>query len=120
MSAGTSHAQETGTDAPVIPSPGQSHLPANTRAIEGIVQDAKGAPVNNAVVLLKDTKTLQVRSYIAQEGGKYHFYGLNSDVNYQVRAENADLTSPTKLISVFNSHQRIKVNLKLKNKKKPY
>jgi hypothetical protein len=112
--------QGVGADPPVIPSPGQNRLPPNTRAIEGLVRDAKGAPVKNAVVLLKDTKTLQVRSYIAQDDGKYHFYGLNSDVNYQVRAENSDMTSPTKLISVFNSRQHIKVNLKLKKKKKPY
>lgn len=119
--AGVCFAQLPGAETPpVIPSPGKSHLPPNTRAIEGIVHDANGAPAKNAVVLLKDTKTLQVRSYIAETDGKYHFYGLSTDVNYQVRAENKEMTSPTKLISVFNSHERIKLNLKLKKKKKPY
>jgi len=79
--------------------------------------DSKGSPVSGAVVLLKDLKTLQIRSFIAETGGKYHFFGLSTDVNYQVRAESGDMTSPTKNISVFDSHSRIKVNLKLKKKK---
>ena len=106
--------------APVIPQPGQVHIPPNTRVIEGTVEDSKGAPVPGAVVLLKDTKTLQIRSYIAQQDGKYHFFGLSTDINYQLRAETKDMTSPNKLVSVFDSHKFIKVNLKLKNKKKPF
>ncbi len=108
------------TEPPVVPQPGQTHIPPNTRVIEGVVQDNRGAPVPGAIVLLKDTKTLQIRSYIAQHDGKYHFYGLSTDINYQVRAETGEMTSPTKLVSVFDSHKFIKVNLKLKDKKKPY
>jgi len=103
---------------PAIPAPGQTHLPPNTRVIQGVVEDVKGAPVGGAIVLLKDTKTLQIRSYIAQQDGKYHFYGLSTDINYQVRAEHGDLTSPSKLVSVFDSKKFITVNLKLKKKKK--
>ena len=61
-----------------------------------------------------------MRSYIAQLNGKYRFFGLSTDVNYQIRAEQGDMTSPTKLVSVYDSHKRVKVNLKLKVKKKPY
>jgi hypothetical protein len=82
------------------------------------VVDKSGTPVPGAVVLLKDLKTLQVRSYIAQNDGKYHFYGLSPDINYQVRAESREMSSPTKSISVFDSHSRIFVKLKLKKKKK--
>lgn len=88
------------------------------RSIEGTVLDVNGAPVPDAVVLLKDLKTLQVRSFIAQKDGKYHFYGLSTDINYQVRAQSKDMTSPIKSVSVFDSHKRIIVNLKLKKKKK--
>jgi hypothetical protein len=88
------------------------------RAIQGIVMDKTGSIVPGAVVLLKDTKSLQVRSFIAQQDGTYHFYGLSPDINYQVRAESRDMTSPIKNISVFDSHSKITVNLKLKKKKK--
>jgi hypothetical protein len=109
---------QTQMTAPSIPSPGENHIPPNTRVIEGVVQDPSGTPVKGAIVLLKDTKTLQVRSYIAQDNGEYHFYGLSTDVNYQVRAQQNGLTSPNKMVSVFDSHQRVKVNLKLKNHNK--
>lgn len=101
---------------PSIPAPGENKLPPNTRVIEGIVLDSKGVPVPNAVVLLKDTKTLQIRSYIAQQDGNYHFYGLSTDVNYQIRAHNGEMTSPWKLVSVFSSRKHVKVDLKLKKK----
>ena len=89
-----------------------------TRSIEGTVLDANGSAVPKAVVLLKDTKTLQVRSYLAQNDGKYHFYGLSSDINYELRAQANGLTSPVKIVSVFDSHRIVILNLKLKKKLK--
>jgi len=88
-----------------------------SRSIEGTVLSQSGEPVPGAVVLLKDTKTLQVRSYIAQQDGKYHFFGLSTDVNYQLRAEAKGLTSKSKTVSVFDSHQRVILNLKLSKKR---
>lgn len=102
---------------PSVPAPGELHIPPNTRVVQGTVTDRSGAPVAHAAVLLKDTKTLQIRSYITQNDGTYKFYGLSSDVNYTIRAESGELTSPDKDISVFNSHKVIKVDLKIKDKK---
>ncbi len=89
-----------------------------TRSIQGLVVNGSGQPVAGAIVLLKDTKTLQVRSYVAQPDGRYRFYGLSTDINYQVRAEANGLTSKTKTVSVFDSHKVVKLNLKLKKKLK--
>ncbi len=86
---------------------------ASTRTIEGRVLTSTGAGVPGAVVLLKDNKTLQVRSYIAQADGAYHFFGLSTEVNYTLRAENHDLTSKQKQVSVFDSHREVKLDLKL-------
>jgi hypothetical protein len=88
-----------------------------TRSIEGRVLSASGAPVAGAVVLIKDSKTLQVRSYIAQQDGRYHFFGLSTDVNYSLRAEDKDMTSKTKNVSVFDSHRQVKLDLKLDKKR---
>jgi hypothetical protein len=100
--------------APVV---GPGGVPTS-RSIEGIVLGDGGAPVPGAVVLIKDSKTLQVRSYIAQQDGRYHFYGLSTDINYQLRAESKGLTSKTKTVSVFNSHGKVTLNLKLTKKLK--
>jgi Carboxypeptidase regulatory-like domain len=89
-----------------------------TRSILGTVLDVNGTPVSGAVVLLKDTKTLQVRSYIVRQDGRYHFYGLSSDINYELRAQANGVTSPSKTVSVFDSHKIVKLNLKLKKKLK--
>lgn len=97
----------------------QPSVSPRLRSIEGTVLSKAGAPVPGAVVLLKDTKTLQVRSYLTQSDGKYHFYGLSSDINYEVRAQFGGMSSPKKNVSVFDSRSRILVKLKLKSKTKP-
>lgn len=85
------------------------------RSVEGIVTDPKGDPVADAVVLLKDSKTLQVRSFITLKDGSYHFYGLSPDVSYDVRAELGKESSGTKTVSSFNDKKKITLNLKLKS-----
>ena len=107
------------SSAPAVPPPvaGNSvNTPSLTRSIEGLVLDSDKKPISNAIVLLKDTKTLQVRSYIAQNDGRYHFHGLSNYINYQVRAESQGLTSKTKMVSVFDSHPTIKLDLKVYRK----
>ena len=92
---------------------------SSSRAIEGTVLSSKGAPVAGAIVQIKDSKTLQVRSYIAQQDGKYQFWGLSNDVNYQLRAMAGGFTSKSKTVSVFNSRRKITLDLKLTQKFKP-
>lgn len=99
---------------PVIGQTGTS----TTRSIEGTVFDKNGSPVPGAVVQIKDSKTLQIRSFITQKDGKYHFYGLSTDINYELRAESHEMTSPAKTVSVFDSHKVVVLNLKLKKKLK--
>ena len=43
-----------------------------------MVTDAANQPVAGAVVQLKNTKTLQIRSFITQDDGNYHFAGLQN------------------------------------------
>lgn len=87
-----------------------------TRSVEGRILSQSGAPVPGARVLLKNGKSLQIRSFIALQDGRYHFYGLSSDVDYELRAQANGMTSKTKNISVFDSHKVIHVNLKLTKK----
>jgi len=89
-----------------------------SRTIEGTVLDHTGHPVPGAIVLIEDLKTLQVRSYIVQDDGKYRFRGLSSDANYQLRARLNGVSSTPKTVSVFESHPAIVVNLTLPAKPK--
>src|SRR5437588_4266345 len=84
------------------------------RSVSGIVTDAGGAPVPGAVVQLKNTKTLQVRSFIAKENGDYIFQGLSTDIDYELKADSNGRSSATKTLSSFDSHAEAKINLQLK------
>jgi hypothetical protein len=88
-----------------------------TRDLEGVVTDAAGQRAAKAVVQLKNTKNLQIRSFITQADGSYHFMGLSPDVEYQVKAERDGASSSWKGLSVFNSKKTPVINLKLKVKK---
>jgi Carboxypeptidase regulatory-like domain len=90
---------------------------ATTRNLEGVVTDAAGKRVAKAVVQLKNTKNLQIRSFITQEDGSYHFMGLSVDVEYQVKAEGVGAASSWKDLSIFNSKKTPVINLKLKPRK---
>lgn len=85
----------------------------NTRNVLGVVTNAAGDLVKGAVVQLKDTKTLQVRSFFTQQGGKYHFAGLSNNIDYEVKATYQGASSPTKRASVYDSRKDVVLDLKL-------
>jgi hypothetical protein len=84
------------------------------KSVSGIVTDAGGSPVPGAVVQLKNTKTLQVRSFIAKEMGEYVFQGLSTDVDYELKADFNGMSSGPKILSSFDSHPEARLNLQLK------
>ena len=92
----------------------QKNEDISTRTVEGMVTDATNQPAAKAVVQLKNTKTLQIRSFITQDDGNYHFAGLGTDVEYQLKAERDGINSGWKTLSVFNSKKTAVINLKLK------
>lgn len=90
------------------------HEDTNTRALQGVVTDGSDNPIVGAVVQLKDTKTLQIRSYITQKDGAYHFAGLSTNVDYEVKADFQGQSSGTKTLSIFDTRKQATINLKLK------
>jgi len=102
------------------PSPSVATPPnaPSARSIDGIVLSRTGESVPGAIVQLKDLKSLQVRSFVAHKDGHYHFYGLSTEVNYQLRAQANGMMSKTKTVSIFNSRAQVHVNLKLDRKLK--
>ena len=86
---------------------------AYTRTVQGVVTDASNQPVTGAAVQLKDTKTLQIRSFITQPDGSYHFAGLSTNVEYELKADHDGATSGAKTLSVYDGRKVAIVNLKL-------
>lgn len=87
-----------------------------SRSVQGVVTSAEDAPVAGAVVQLKNTKTLQIRSFIAKEDGSYNFNGLSPDVDYELKAEFQGMSSSSKTLSSFDTRKAATINLKLNKK----
>jgi len=85
----------------------------NQRSVQGVVTDASDAPVQGAVVQLKNTKTLQIRSFFTKEQGSYSFHGLSSDIEYELKAEHSGASSAVKKLSPFDNRKKAILNLKL-------
>jgi len=95
----------------------QKQEDANARSLEGFVVDPQDNAVEGAIVKLEDMRTLQVRSFFTKEDGKYHFSGLKTEVEYQVRADHDTVTSGWKRLSIFDARKVADIKLKLDKKK---
>jgi hypothetical protein len=87
------------------------------RSVQGSVNLVDESPAAGAVVQLKNTKTLQIRSFITKEDGTYYFHGLSPDVDYELKADFQGASSGTKTLSSFDSRKEAIINLKLNSKK---
>jgi hypothetical protein len=83
------------------------------RTLVGQVVDKGDNAIPNAIVYLKNTKTLAVKTYIAQQDGNYRFHALSPNVDYEVHAELNGKSSDVKTLSSFDSRKEARINLRL-------
>ena len=91
---------------------GQSEV----RALVGRVVDDREQPLQKAIVYLKNTKNLAIKTYISEPDGSFRFSGLASNIDYEVYAEHEGARSDTKTLSGFDSRRQANINLKIKGK----
>lgn len=84
------------------------------RRVEGIVSYRGGEPAAGAAVQLEDQVSRQVMSSITDRDGRFHFSGLSSDRDYQVRATKKGYWSSPHNISKFSSRAIETVHLELR------
>lgn len=94
----------------------QKNRDPNIRNLEGVVTLPDGNPARGAVVKIKNLKTLQVTSFITPADGKYRFYNLSSNIDYEVRADFNELSSDKRMLTVFDSRLDAVINLPLEAK----
>ena len=94
-------------------SPDRKSPRSTTRTLTGSVLDKGDQPVADAIVYLKNTKTLTVRTYIAQKDGSYRFPEISNNVDYEVFAERNGKKSGTKVLSQFDDREQPRINLKI-------
>jgi hypothetical protein len=86
---------------------------APTRTVKGIVTDENENPLQ-AVVQLKNTRTMDVRSYYVREDGRYFFSGLDLNTDYEVRAFMDGWQEKTRRVSAFDDRTELFYQLTLK------
>ena len=87
------------------------------KTVRGVVVDKSENPVSASVVFLKNVRTNQVKSYIADSQGNFRFSGLDPNYDYEVHAEKDGAKSQTRSVSSFDTRMDIVLNLKLAAKK---
>jgi hypothetical protein len=81
--------------------------------VSGLVLDSAEAPISGAVVYLKNTKTLAVKSFITNDTGQFRFNALSPNIDYQIYAEFNGNRSGTKTVSSFDSKTDVNMTLKV-------
>ena len=87
------------------------------RTVHGTVVDKDEAPVETAIVYLKDLHTQDITTHLSASDGQFRFTGLDINVDYEIHAEHNGLTSSTHQISNFDTRKDYVVTLKLDHKK---
>jgi protocatechuate 3,4-dioxygenase beta subunit len=84
------------------------------RMVHGVVLDRQSHPVDHAAVQIENGLTLQIRSYVTQSDGEYHFAGLSPDYDYKITAEYDGVRSASRTLSKFDSHTNSGINLTIR------
>jgi len=95
-------------------SEGRKTTRVTSRTLTGVVLDKGDAPVSNAVVYLKNMKSLAVKTVIAGNDGTYRFPELSPNVDYEVYAQREGKKSGTKVLSQFDDRQKANMVLRIK------
>lgn len=95
------------------PPPPEKHKGPQLRSVNGRVTGSGDAPLKDAIVYIKNTKTLAVKTYIADGAGNYQFNALLPSVDYEIFAESQGKKSDTRTLSSFDSRKDVTINLRI-------
>jgi hypothetical protein len=96
-------------------SEGSSHRSGRvtSRTLTGMVLDKSDKPIGDAIVYLKNTKTLAIKTYISQNDGTYRFPELSLNNDYEIYAQKKGEKSKTKTLSQFDDREKPNINLQI-------
>lgn len=86
----------------------------STRSVTGLVWDQMENSLEGAIVQIKNTRTLQIKSFITQKEGSYYFHGLDPNIDYRLTARYGGVTSRTRTLSTFDDRKKVIYNFRLK------
>jgi carboxypeptidase family protein len=83
------------------------------RTVSGRVTGNNDAPLKDAIVYIKNTRSNALKTYIADDAGKYQFNALLPNVDYEIFADSKGAKSDTKRLSSFDSRKDVTINLRI-------
>lgn len=85
------------------------------KQLHGKVLSASDAALSGAVVYLQNSRNNDIKSYITETDGAYHFANLSADTDYSVWAQFKGKKSAVKAISSFDSRKNVFIDLHIKD-----
>jgi hypothetical protein len=92
---------------PYVRFPAPAKAQAAMKSLVGEVVNPQGEKLAQAVIHLKNKKTLEVKTRISDREGKYSFRGLDRDADYEVHAEYQGASSSKKSVSSFDDRDEV-------------
>jgi pimeloyl-ACP methyl ester carboxylesterase len=84
------------------------------KTIHGTVEDANGHPIENAHVLVRDTKTNVTRTLTTNKDGVYSGNSFPATGNYEISAEYSGKTSDKKAVSSYLNREDNVLNFQIR------
>ena len=87
------------------------------RDLKGIVKDELNNPIDGAIIQLKDLKSGKIVDFRTKEDGKFLFYDLNMDLDYEVRVlKDGFEAQPIKKLTRFDTRKPATMIFELQRK----
>jgi hypothetical protein len=98
----------------VLVAPRASAQDFGVKQLQGKVFTAQDSPIGGAIVYLQNSRNNDIKSYISDKDGAYHFADISADTDYTVWAAFQGKKTPTKTVSAFDSRKKVFLDLHMK------
>ncbi|HEY6447258.1 MAG TPA: carboxypeptidase regulatory-like domain-containing protein [Acidobacteriaceae bacterium] len=79
-----------------------------------VLGGSQDTPLGGAIVYIENSRNNDIKSYITENDGGYHFANLSADTDYTLWAAYKGKKSATKTVSSFDTRKQVFIDLHIK------